>query len=243
MLSELKGVIALRALERSCYTRRSQGDILTDDAKDTKSYVDTTDEQPSCGRHLSDIHLQNQAEPEHSALSNGALTVMENDLRHETQHVDDISQQLHHTDVTSHPATTKLAFGLYGSIVVDGPECSRFPHLDKKLPQQDFSDEDKQEARNRNVSEEGEEEISSDPLSSEPLPEDRLCDVSTPVSEPSEVAPDPTTERPIIGMSFTANVALQAVARSRQMAPLSVDTFGDDSGSDSDASDEDDRTL
>ena len=223
MLSELKGVIALRALEKSCHTRPSQGAALSDDLNDIKLPDDRTEEKSSRVEGMeSHVHTQAISDPETCISSNGTSVVTEDDTQCET-HVNDISQQ---TEETSHlPAeTTKVAFGLYGSIVVDGAG-GRFPHLDKQQTQQDLSgdtsDEDKQDS-----GEEREGWLSEFP-SSQPQCRDKLGDPC----EPCDVTSEQMCERPILGMSFTATVALQAVARSRQMAALSVDTFGDDSDS------------
>ena len=233
MLSELKGVIALRALEKSCHTRPNQEAALSDDLSDIRSHDDRTEEEPSRGEGRgchpeSHVHTQAMPDPKTCTSANGSSIVNEDDTQCET-HVDDISQQ---ADETSHlpAATTKVAFGLYGSIVVDGAG-GRFPHLDKQQTQRDLSgdtsDNDKYDS-----GEEREGRLSEFP-SSQPQCRDKLGD-------PCE--PEQICERPISGMSFTATVALQAVARSRQMAALSVDTFGDDS--DSEASyGEDEQSL
>ena len=215
VLSELKGVIALRALERR---RLNENAVPAEGTKgttscdgQTKSESNTVDDGGSISGSVT--RLQSDAFTE---LENASkVLVDENDMRHGSGDVDDISQQIHQTDDTGRP---KLAFGLYGTIMVDGPGSSRFSHLDKQSNRLDPSDDEQDSEEEDEIPSEHHSWCDDDTLHSP-------CDIITPVS-----VSDETGERPLTGFSFTSAVALQAVARSRQMAALvSVDVFGCDS--------------
>ena len=224
MLSELKGVIALRALERS---RLNENAVPAEGTKETTSCVGQNKSESNTvddGGSLSDSVTQLQSAAEPQGVSNDIVDA--NDTRHVTG---DASSQIHQMDDTGR---TKLAFGLYGTIVVDGPGSSRFSHLDKQSNRLDSSDDEQDSEEEKEIPSEHHPLWDDDKLSSP-------CDGTTPVSGPS--VSDEACERPSIGFSFTSDVAMQAVARSRQMAALvSVDVFACDSDPGRETSDDSD---
>ena len=225
MLSELKGVIALRALERS---RLNENAVPAEGTKETTSCVGQNKSESNTvddGGSLSDSVTQLQSAAEQEGVSNDIVD--ENDTLCVTG--DNISQQSIQTDDTGR---TKLAFGLYGTIVVDGAGSSRFSHLDKQSNRLDSSDDEHDSEAEKETPSEHHPLWDDDKLRSP-------CDGTTPVSGPS--VSDEACERPSIGFSFTSDVAMQAVARSRQMAALvSVDVFACDSDPGRESSDESD---